>query len=249
MSLEYRTSVFDRDTLIEYIKRELGIFSHNIELTEQQYNDIVDDAMQMFIEFAFEGTERSFMLLDIKKNQKEYYIDGSVLAIDHIFGGSWIHPVILTAFYNDINQSMFVNYGYSYVDYQIAEMYVNDVRRDLVPKITYNYIALTKKLIIFDVPQDTIVMLKVWKYSGSSSKIDENNLYNHRWIKNRCVALGYDKWYRSNIKYKGTLFDGNLEINLEAIGELAKEKLEETKKELFNSYTAFYGIEEQDKPN
>ena len=239
----YNTSVIDRDTLLAYIQRTLGIQSHDIELSPEQYQDVIDDVMQEFLEFCYDGHENIYMVLSVTAGTLIYTLPDDMLSVTKVFMGTSIDSIRMRAFYDKATADLIYSSTnpYTYLDYSLTQMFLNDCNDLVIPPVQFNFNSMTKKLKIFDVNETKQVMVKGVKYAGESS-VDFENLYNHRWIKARCVAVAYDRWYQNLIKYDGDLYDGKIKLNLDRISKKAEDKLKETKEDLTTTYSDSFGI-------
>ena len=77
-----------RSTLIQYCLRKLGHPVIDINIDDDQISDCVDDALQMFEEYHFDGVERIFLKHQITADDitNEYItISNAVIGIKKIF--------------------------------------------------------------------------------------------------------------------------------------------------------------------
>ena len=58
-----------RQELIDYGKRQLGAPGLDINVAEEQIDDLVDDAIQLFHERHFDGTTQAFLKYKITRNE------------------------------------------------------------------------------------------------------------------------------------------------------------------------------------
>ena len=61
------------ENLVEYAKRRLGAPILNIDVTEDQVNDLLNDAIQYFQEYATNGSERTFLAYRLTKEDIERF--------------------------------------------------------------------------------------------------------------------------------------------------------------------------------
>ena len=65
-----------REELIEYCKRQLGAPVLEINVSDEQIDDLVDDAFQYFQERHFDGIERMLLKHKVTKENKETLTTG-----------------------------------------------------------------------------------------------------------------------------------------------------------------------------
>lgn len=73
------------DNLVEYAKRRLGAPILNIDVTEDQINDLLNDAIQYFQEYATNGSERTFLAYRLTKEDIERFRSTDYTSVDTEF--------------------------------------------------------------------------------------------------------------------------------------------------------------------
>jgi hypothetical protein len=251
----YTTQVTDRESLKKYILAKLGgalnpedEAAHNIELSAYQLEIVIDRVMLEFLENAYSGFEKKYIMIQVNPSTFTGRVElaGDVLAVCKIMGGSNYQSIFQQAVLGSISTGLFVNsslLNYSYLDYDIAQFNLNQINERFSTAFNFAYNSKTKMLKVFDVGRmktNTSFLIETYSIIGDN-ETEFENIYSHPLILDWCEALAYIQWYQNLIKYKGSVFDGNLEINVEAIGQLGKEKLENVKKDLVEKYTDCFG--------
>ena len=251
----YNSQVTDRDSLKKYVLAKLGgtlnpdeEAAHNVEITEYQLEILIDRVMLEFLENSYQGFEKKYVLVTINPTtfNGKITLNGDVLEVSKIMVGANYQSIFQQAVIGSISTGLFVNsslLNYSYVDYDIAQYNLNQISERFSTAFNFTYNSKTKALKIFDINRiktNSTILLETYSIIGDS-EIEFENIYSHPLILDWCEALAYTQWYQNLIKYKGSVFDGNLEINVEAIGQLGKEKLENVKKDLIEKYSDCFG--------
>ena len=222
--------------LLAYIKRRLGAPAHGVQITDDQYEDCINDALELFLKTAYSGTDRSYILFDVIKDQSMYELPDDVLAVTQILDGDRAYPKIsmLPPQYAS-PYNMQLSNG-SFVNYVIINSYLDSMGEFLNADILYNFNEDTKELNIYSTPKSEKVLLEVEKYTGITESAF-NKLYNNTWIKERSFANSMMMWAMNLIKYRGSLFDGGVELDKDAIMSEAKELVEKSNEDLIETYT------------
>lgn len=244
--MEYLTSIVDRETLKKYILSKLGgsydnsEASHDVELRMDQLENIIDDTMQEFLNEIYDGNEKYYLKLDTSTGISKYTLPKDVLHVNKIFLASATDSVFSQAFFNQLTDAFFVQAGYTYVDYQILNFHLNQIEYMTRSPVSFSFNSMTKILKIFDVRKAPSVLLDITRYIGDTESEFET-LYSHPWIKKMCEARAWLQWYKNLIKYKGQIFDGNLELDRDSIKEVGDKMYEEANLELKDKYSNCFG--------
>lgn len=229
--------------LEQYIIRKLGAPLINVEISDDQLKDSIDDAMQYFMEESYEGSVEKVYILDTATKALEYTMDSSVLAVTHMIRWSnegtglgdsenlWSVSNIL---FQDglLDPSLLagsLGYMESVNEYLATLKYMfSDDRQlfDFSPASSTIY--FTQKP-----PKDFVVLRVVETIDGTNAP----NLYNHRWIKSYAIALARIQWGGHLSKFTVTM-PGGTTVNADAIKQEGEDKKKELEDELYDKYSA-----------
>lgn len=238
--MEYRP-ITTRTELLDYIKRKLGTPARSVKMSDDQYEDAIDDALDVFLKHAYSGTDTAYVLFDIVAGQTVYNLPDDIVSVVDIMKGDNIYEQIsrLPRDYTTSYTMSLMEGGY--LNYTIINSYLDMMDDCISPDILYDFNEDTKELRIHSNPESKSVLLEVEKYTG----VDQtafNKLYNNTWIKKRAYANAMYTWAVNMMKYRGNLFDGGLELDKEAIMNEAKDLIEKSDEDLMNTYTDSIGI-------
>lgn len=210
MSTSIPASVSD---LKEYIKAKLGNDIVNVEISDTQYEIIINDALQKFFNYTFDGYEELYMQVSFPNGTSTIYLEDNILNVINVYGSkTFLNNIVSMSIYNAEN------------------LYMNR-------KYTFNFSKMGNKLHINEtLDQDTGLMIHVYK------KLDETiytDIYNHPWLKRYSVALAKYQWGQNIIKYGNVILPGQMQLNSDKILEEGKKELEECEKELYESWAFF----------
>jgi len=244
----YENQVIDRETLKAYILRQLGgtldpnnEASHDVELREDQVEDIIDDTMIEFLNEIYDGHEKCYLQMNLVDGVVKYTLPPDTLQVLKIHLAINNASVFRQAFINEMTDPFFAMGGFTYLDYQILNMHLNQIDSMTRVPVNFTFNSRSKTLKIFDTKNVSKVMLEIIKYTGENDT-EFDNLFGHQYIKEMCVARAFNQWYINLIKYKGQIYDGNLEIDKEAIGEIGKAKFEKCQQDLRDKWSDSFGL-------
>ena len=160
-----------REELIEYCKRQLGAPVLEINVSDEQIDDLVDDAFQYFQERHFDGIERMLLKHKVTKENRESLRTGvttttanSTVGIttttfeeaqnfiqlpDHVLGVERVlkidNSTISSGLFN-IKYQIFLNDLYYYgaldlLNYTMTKTYLEDLSRIITP-VSYTHLTL-----------------------------------------------------------------------------------------------------------
>jgi len=189
-------------TLAAYCLRELGQGAIDIAVTDDQVNDRIDEALQMYQEWHYDATEELWLAHKLTQSDIDngyITLDDSILLVAEIqefaqgyyASGEPLFNLNYQVALNELNylQPMDqINYFMCISNYeQIMDMLTT------VP--TFNYSRNLNKLMIHDTIKSYGVgfpiALRVYKLIDPSSCA---KVYNDRWLKKYCCALIKKQW-------------------------------------------------------
>lgn len=233
-----------RETFKEHCLRRLGKGVIDINVSDEQVDDRIDQAIIYYQDYHFDGVQKTFLkhvvTADDKTNGYISISDNNIIGIVDIF---------------DIGDATSTNNLFN-IRYQIALNDLYDLSRyDLVPfYMNFQNIRFIEEILIGKQPlrfnrhtnQLHIDMdwekLNVGDYLVAHvySKYDPDtytDMWGDRWLAEYCTALIQVQWGQNLTKFVGMQLPGGVQFNGEAIlsqGLEAKNKLQE---EMISSYS------------
>jgi len=215
--MAYLNSEYD---LIEYIKRKLGGEIYTIEITDNQWNDILAEAKEEFYEYSSFGTQKDWIV--IEPNGQTEIVLNNVRAILQCYGGS----TIISSNYlipSDIYRFMVLGSTDSITSYIISNQYLSTIRQQFSEQIVYDYNPDSRILKLARSDYDKIALEVL-------VEVDPNKLVNNRFFQKLVEAKALRQWSRNiGLKYNvenASMIGNGLNLNPQRMLEEA-EKLEE----------------------
>ncbi len=223
--------------LIDYTKRKLGEdvaddSTIEVDITDDQCEDLVADAVQMWKTYALDGTVECFFVIPTITGQTEYDLPSNTVAV---------YGYIPYNEYTDmfsLDYQMKTHIGMHYRTYdlttiQLTKEHLTLMDQKLGKKFTYTFNAATKKLYITAGAQtgSSIVVL-------ASKWVDEvPNIYNEIWLKKYVEALFLKQWGTNFRQFDGEKLPGGITINWKDMISDAKEKIEKLEAEVITHWS------------
>jgi len=235
----------------QLIRRKLGEPIISIEVTEDQFDDVIDMAIEFYCQNVYEGSKTSTYVFDIATGTLEYDLASSIpnlFAVTDILSPYGFDNSMFPTQYGftkddvDFLFSLGKLEGNSLVDYSIAMQNISAVNKMIVPKTSWDFNYNTGLLRFGSQPSMTKAVASctiLLDYDGSGSgKYWSNNL-----LTEYTTALAKIQWGQNMKKFSSMSIPGGGEINAQGIfdeGMAEKERIEtEVKENLFYSPEAF----------
>lgn len=232
-----------RTTLIDYSKRKLGDPVIEINVDEDQLEDRLDEALQIFQEYHSEGTFRTFVSHQITATDvtNEYVSVASdilfvarMFAIDATFGSSInFFDIKYQMMLNDIADMH--NYVGDLAYYEQMQQYLSllDMKLNGTPQIEYS--RKQDRLYIFgdfadgDLKAGDFIVYEAYKIIDPSTF---TKVFNDMWLKEYTTALIKQQWGQNLIKFEGMQLPGGVTLNGRQIYDDATQDLERLRERL-----------------
>ena len=241
--------VTNRATLVEWCLRKLGKPVININVSTDQIDDRVDEALQVYQEKHYDATQEIWVahtLTQADVDNRYVTLPDDILIVtqiqkpvsnlytsDRMFDYNYQISVNELSPFQPIDQ---INYFMTVTNYeQIMDM-VNTVP-------TFEYSRHLQRLVLNDSLVDMGVgyplILRVFKLIDPNS----SKIYNDRWLKEYTAALIKRQWGENLSKHGQIQLLGGITLNGELIYSQAQEdiaKLEEQLQDVFSEPTDFF---------
>jgi|TARA_A100001391_G_scaffold202317_1_gene191579 hypothetical protein len=239
-----------RQELIDHCLRRLGKPVVDINLDDDQIEDRVDDALQYFAEYHYDGIEKVYLKHQITQND----IDNSFIDLTAVGGVDTSNLVVsVTKLFRipgdtinmfDVRYQLALNdlYTFGYLDiihYDQYMRYMNLVNDMLSPDKRIRYHNVTNRLHIdTDMDEefavDDFIVMEAYRILDPSTHTE---IFKQRLLKDYLTAQLKKQWGQNLIKFEGVQLPGGVSINgralyddavqeLERIEEMAKERFE-----------------------
>lgn len=230
-----------KNDLIAYIKRQLGGGVHNIEMTPEQINDCIENAIGYFEREVDGGTESKMLIVNLLEGVQSYTLDTSIMAIAEIVGTQFAKSEDLLSQLSQVRMDVaygLAEGGNSVNAYVTSMQYFSFLNQFLAEGITFNFNPVTKKLTILEtVKSDGAAVFEVlWSTRNTPE------MWNNDFIKEYSSALAMKQWGINMSKFNNATLVGGMQLNGSGMIEMADKEIERLRTELVDKHTSPLGI-------
>jgi hypothetical protein len=252
-----------RDELIDYSLRKLGYPVVEINVDRQQCEDRLDEALEMYSERHFDGSEKAYFKHQITETDKDnMYIStddfGPVNGAtgDGPTGKDILSVVRLFQFGNFANISMFdVRYQMALTDYfginrglsnnssmglaryDSTKRYINMIQDFFQPekRIRFNKVSNKIHMDMRDADLEAGKYLVIEAYVKIPS-VAFSQIFDDVWLKKYATALIKRQWGQNMSKFEGVQLPGGISLRGGEIYNEANEEIQRLEEELKTTY-------------
>lgn len=231
-----------RETLIDYCKRRLGDPVIEINVDEDQVEDRIDEALQLYREYHSDGQYRSFLKHQITAEDiANGYItvSSNVLTVNRLFpvsstfGGTDMFSV---QYQMRLNDMYFLNtFMGDLAYYHQMQQYMSLIDTTLTGQPQIDFSRVQSRLYIPSDLTDGTLSVDDYVIAETMTAIDPataTKIYNDRWLKEYATALIKLQWGQNMIKFDGMQLPGGVTINARQIYEDAQADIDKLREEL-----------------
>lgn len=241
-----------RQQLKEYALRALGAPVLLINVDDEQLEDRIDDALDLFYEYHADGSELVFISHQLTQqdlDQRYITLPDGILSVISVFapgsntGGSGSNGI---ATMDNLQYQMYItdimNYrrilaGDGISSWYISMSYMNLMNDTFSSEDRRNFNKHNDKLIL----QGDWGMLKAGDFVTLEAYRRLNmpevgEAYNNYWLKQYVTAVFKRQWGSNLIKFAGATLPGGMTVNAEQIHNDAKEEVKELEDRLKNEF-------------
>ena len=255
-----------RQELIDYSLRRLGYPVLEINVDDNQIEDLVDDAIQHFQDYHYDGVERMYLKHKVTKAEKETLRTGvttttatsstGVTSVgwseslnflqlpDHVIGVNKVFKMdntISGSLFN-IKYQLFLNDVYYYgaldlLNYTMTKTHLEDISRLLTPDTQIRFNRKRNRLYLdIDFADLGNDDYIILDCYRLVDPADASKIYNDWWVKKYTTALIKRQWGQNLIKFQGVMLPGGVSLNGRQIYDDAVRELEDLDRELRDTY-------------
>jgi hypothetical protein len=232
-----------RDTLKEYCLRNLGKPTIEINVSEDQIDDRIDEALQYYRDYHFDGTKKVFLKHVVTANNiSDKYIDipENIQGVVNVFdiglstGSHDMFNIRYQIALNDLYTLAGIDLTHYFMTFYQLEM----IEELLVGKAPMRYNRHDNKLYLDmdwnKVQAGEYILVEAYDYMDPEIYTD---VYNDRWLLRYTTALIRRQWGHNLTKFGGVRLPGGVELNGADILSEAIREIDELEAEMINSYS------------
>lgn len=234
-----------RQTFKDFIKRKLGYPLLDINISEDQLDDRVDEALSFYRDYHNDGTEKVYLKHVVTAEDK---VNGYIPISDLVSFVVQVFPIIsdknsseqlFNLQYQIAQSDLFTVSGMNMLPLVVAMTQLQNLQFFLGNYPTINYNRHTDKLyLIMDWKNkvqvgDTIIV----ECYRVLDPLEYPNVWKDMWLKKYATALTKEQWGQNLIKFNGVQMAGGITLNGQKIFDEGKKDREDLEKEMINGYS------------
>ena len=252
------TRLNSRNDFIDYCLRRLGHPVIEVNIDDEQIEDRINDAIQLFTEYDAEGSTRVYAGMTITQDIIDrgfidFDLDTSVVkdVSNDILSVVRVLPISDSASsvnFMDVKYQMRLNDlwdlqlgtgGIAYYEQMQQYLSTIDLKLNGHPQVQFTKAGNTLNIFgdIAGTQGDMQVGQKIMIEMFLA--LDPNNngkIYNNIFLKEYATALLKEQWGQNLIKFEGMVLPGGVQLNGRQILEDARQEIETTRQRIYNEY-------------
>tara|TARA_Y100001973_G_C5193358_1_gene332463 strand:+ start:862 stop:1611 length:750 start_codon:yes stop_codon:yes gene_type:complete len=230
-----------RQQLKDYALRRLGAPVIDINVDDSQLEDRIDDALQFFSDYHYDGAEKLYLTHQITASDitNGYIdisaIDDSVLSVSNVFNISTRASNMF-----DLQYQLALNDWYGWqssgtmTHYTMVRQNMEMIQQILDPSKSYRFTRTTMRLYLDmdwseEVTESDYVAMEVW---ASIDPEQFKKVYKDRLLKKYVTALFKRQWGSNLSKFENIQLPGGVSFNGQQIFDQANEEVEKLEEEM-----------------
>ena len=234
-----------RKTLKDYVLRKLGSPVIDINIDDSQLEDCLDDALQFFAEYHFDGVQLRYLKHQITSTDitNEYLdmdaIDNNVVSVVRAFEIETHSTNMFDVSYQLALNDFFGTFTTgTLTNYTITKQHLATIQQILDPAKRIRFSRVENKLYIDmdwsdDVDEGNYIIIEA--YSALDPLI-YTEIFNDRLLKKYVTALAKKQWGNNLIKFGGVQLPGGTEFRGDRILDEAKEEIDKIEEQVHDMY-------------
>lgn len=246
-------TIDSREEFKQYCLRRLGAPVIEINVDEEQIEDRIDDALQYWTDYHFDGMQKVYYIKQILQSdidQKYLDLSGSTDADGHtmeIVGVTRIFPVSdsqSTVNMFDLRYQLRLNELYdftsaSYINYTLTQQHLRSLEIMFTGEVPIRFQRHMQKLYIDwawgpqECPVGTVVIAEC--YAAINPDV-YSGVWSDRWLKEYCTALIKRTWGSNMSKFEGLQLPGGVSLNGTKMYDEALVEIERLEREMETNF-------------
>lgn len=234
----------ERRKLHDSIRLQLGMISVRVELTKEQIDEAIDNALLMLRKYSSLGSRRGFFFLNLKRNQQTYIMTNKCAGFNKIIAVNTLYRMksafFRTAFAgNDLFgvaalQQLYTLGSFNMLSYHLVSSYIEELDTLFANRIMFQWIESSRELKMmqnFHAKESVLVDASVERTEQDLLVDRETSLWIKSW------ALASAKMMLSQVRGKFQQLpgpNGSTALNTQDLISQAQTEMEELKAELYD---------------
>lgn len=165
----------ERRRIHDIIRRRLGAPSQKVELTADQIDSALDEALSLIRKYSGYGYNRACFFLDLKPNQQKYILTNKCVGFNKITGITYLYRLRSGFLSGNLNSGGYDIYGYAalqhlyktstfdMLSFHLVSSFIEDMQILFADNLTFNWIENKRELQLYHTIYDTErVLVDAW---------------------------------------------------------------------------------------
>ena len=232
-----------RSEFKEYCLRKLGKPVIEINVDDDQVEDRIDEALKMYWDYHFDGTEKIYykhQVTSTDKSNKYITLPENIIGAVNIFdiGDAVNTNNLFNIRYQIALNDLYTLTSVSMIPYYMAFTHIRVLEELLVGKQPIRYNRHNDKLYI-DMDWNKLndgdyLVVEAYSIVDPDTYTD---VWGDRWLQNYCTALVKRQWGTNLSKFTGMQLPGGVQFNGDRIYNDAVNEIERLEETVINSYS------------
>ena len=249
------TALTSKQAFQDYCLKRLGYPVIEINVSQEQIDDRIADALQKYQDYHFDGSQKIFFIKAVTQqdiNQRYFDLSNATTGANNdpifIIGVTRIFPLTdsqATINMFDLRYQLRLNELYdftsaSYVNFTMTQQHLRSLELMFSGEVPIRFQRYTQRLYVDwnwgtgQVPVGQIAIAECY------ATVDPNFyplVWEDQWLKRYATALIKRQWGNNLKKYKNILIPGGIALNGGEIYDEAEEEIKQLEEELIGSYS------------
>ena len=233
---------YDRESFKDYCLRKLGAPVIEINVSDEQVEDRIDEAMSFFRDYHYDGSELVYLKHQLTEQELE---QGYVVVPDRLLGVTRIFDLSSsistgTGIFNVSYQFVLHNLEditqYNVTNYYMAMQHLEFIQEILVGKPLIRYNRRNNKLFI-DIKKDLLVpgSFIIIEAYDIIDETEYSDFWRERWLQNYATVLIKEQWGSNITKFDNVQMVGGITFNGQQILNDAREERRTMEEQAINT--------------
>ena len=217
------------------ILRRLGNDWVESELDDEQIDDCIDEALDYFTEYHFDGVDPSIYILDLTSGQTRYELPTNIKSVVGYYRYAQYPDISFKKLLYEWNPHILTT---DLISYSLFNSYIEEV--DILGGLKYDfhYNETTRIFTLQNLQDQTQIPLKIYTNEGVDNL---EKIFENRWFQKYTEALCGIQMADNISHFSGEILGGE-RVNYELLAQRYQERRDKLEEELYNRYTKPCGI-------
>lgn len=230
-----------RESLKQYCLRALGEPVTQVNVDDKQLEDRLDEALEYFQEYHFDGTEKLYLTHKITsqdKTNKYITLTDSIVNIVQL-----MHAGISSFNMFDVKYQFSLQYAgnlrnMDMITYDMMQRHISLIEEEFKPNPPIRFNRIQNKLYIDTdwngVDVDSYFVVECYRILDPA---DYSKIYTNRWLRLYTIELFRKQWGENLSKYDGIELPGGIKLDGKAMRDTAEKELTKLEEQVRQEFT------------